>query len=38
MAKTWTCGICGGTIIEGQRFTFIPGKGAVHFECLSEAW
>ncbi|GBF09874.1 conserved hypothetical protein [Aeropyrum pernix] len=35
--KTWECSICGGTIIEGQRFTFIPGQGAVHFECLAES-
>lgn len=28
--------MCGGDVIEGQRFTFIPGKGAVHVECLNE--
>ena len=36
MAKKWTCGICGGEVIEGQRFTFIGSLGAVHAECLSE--
>jgi len=35
MSKSWTCGLCGGIIIEGQRFTFIGGIGAVHVECLN---
>ncbi len=35
MSKTWTCGLCGGNVIEGQRFTFIGGIGAVHVECLN---
>ena len=35
MSKSWTCGLCGGTIIEGQKFTFIGGIGAVHVECLN---
>jgi len=34
MARRWTCGLCGGDVIEGQRFTFIGGVGAVHVECL----
>ena len=33
--KKWQCAICGGEVVEGQRFTFIPGKGAVHVECLN---
>jgi len=32
----WNCFYCGDEVIEGQRFTFIPGKGAVHIECLNE--
>lgn len=35
--KKWTCFLCGGEVVEGQRFTFIPGKGAVHVECLNES-
>ena len=33
--KKWQCAICGGEVVEGQRFTFLPGKGAVHVECLN---
>ena len=36
MSRTWTCGLCGGTVIEGQRFTFIGGIGAVHVECFNK--
>lgn len=36
MSKKWVCGICGGEVIEGQRFTFVASLGAVHVECLSE--
>ncbi|MEB3780872.1 MAG: DUF2175 domain-containing protein [Desulfurococcales archaeon] len=32
----WTCFICKNKVVEGQRFTFIPGKGAVHVECLNK--
>jgi len=32
--KMWKCGICGGPVIEGQRFAWLPGKGYVHVECL----
>ena len=32
----WKCFHCGNDVIEGQRFTFIPGKGAIHVECLNE--
>ncbi len=35
MSKSWTCGLCGGVIVEGQRFTFIGGVGAAHVECLN---
>ncbi len=34
--KKWTCALCGGEVVEGQRFTFLPGMGAVHVECLNE--
>ena len=33
----WKCHFCGGNVVEGQRFTFIPGRGAVHQECLADA-
>ncbi|MCE4603363.1 MAG: DUF2175 domain-containing protein [Aeropyrum sp.] len=36
MRKKWSCYICGGEVIEGQRFTFLPEKGAVHVECLNK--
>jgi hypothetical protein len=36
MARKWTCALCGGEVVEGQRFTFLPGRGAVHVECLAE--
>lgn len=32
--KTWKCGFCGGPVIEGQRFAWLPDKGYVHIECL----
>ncbi len=32
----WKCFHCGDDVIEGQRFTFIPGKGPIHVECLNE--
>ena len=32
--KTWKCGLCGGPVIEGQRFVWLPGPGYVHIECL----
>jgi len=32
----WTCVYCGDTVIEGQRFFFIPGKGFAHVECVYE--
>ncbi|GEM_PF-248826 len=35
MVKKWTCGVCGGEVIEGQRFTFLGSLGAVHVECLT---
>ncbi|MDM7276032.1 MAG: DUF2175 family protein [Thermoprotei archaeon] len=34
MAGKWKCALCGGEIVEGQRFTFLSGLGAVHNECL----
>ncbi len=34
--KRWVCALCGGDVVEGQRFTFLPGRGAVHVECLNE--
>ena len=29
----WTCFVCGGEVVPGQRFTFLS-KGPVHLECL----
>jgi hypothetical protein len=34
--KTWKCGLCGETVIEGQRFLFIRDIGFAHFECVVE--
>lgn len=34
--KKWTCFLCGDTVIEGQRFAWIPEKGYAHIECLHE--
>ncbi len=34
--KKWSCFYCGQDILEGQRFTFLPGKGGVHLECLNK--
>jgi len=34
--KTWKCGICGETIIEGQRFIFLREIGFAHLECVLE--
>ena len=36
VSRVWTCGLCGGSVIEGQRFTFIGGIGAVHVECFNK--
>lgn len=36
MSRKWTCGLCNGDVVEGQRFTFIAGIGAVHVECLNK--
>jgi len=35
LTRKWQCALCGGDVVEGQRFTFLPGKGAVHVECLN---
>lgn len=35
MPGKWKCGLCGEEIVEGQRFTFLGGLGAVHHECLA---
>lgn len=32
--RRWVCIFCQGEVVEGQRFTFLPGRGAVHVECL----
>ena len=34
--KKWSCFLCKDTVIEGQRFGWIPDKGYVHIECLHE--
>ena len=34
--KKWTCFLCGDTVIEGQRFVWMPNKGYAHIECLHE--
>ncbi len=34
--KKWSCFLCGDTVIEGQRFAWIPEKGYAHIECLHE--
>ncbi len=34
--KKWTCALCGDEIIEGQRFTLLPGRGYAHIECIHE--
>lgn len=36
MSRRWICGLCGSDVVEGQRFTFIGGIGAVHVECLNK--
>ncbi|MEZ0290792.1 MAG: DUF2175 family protein [Sulfolobales archaeon] len=34
--RTWKCGICGESVIEGQRFIFVKDLGFVHLECAIE--
>ena len=34
--KKWTCFLCGDTVIEGQRFVWMPDRGYAHIECLHE--
>ena len=30
----WKCFICGGEVVEGQRFLWLPGRGYAHIECF----
>ncbi len=35
--RKWKCVYCGGDVIEGQRFFWIPSrKGYAHIECVYE--
>ncbi len=34
--KSWKCGLCGDTVIEGQRFLVIKDIGFTHLECVVE--
>ena len=36
MLRKWSCVLCGDTLVEGQRFFFVPGKGYAHVECVYE--
>ena len=34
--KSWKCGICGDTVIEGQRFLVVKDIGFTHLEYMLE--